>query len=74
MNWDTIWTVVSIIFILVVGAIEGIALLTRNMENTLSSKLRKWFGIEPARWWRWLSVPAFIGFLIWFGYHIVWER
>jgi hypothetical protein len=38
---------------------------------TLSAHLRKWMGIEPKAKRRWVFMPAFGGFLVWFFIHIL---
>ncbi|GII62614.1 hypothetical protein Skr01_26990 [Sphaerisporangium krabiense] len=51
--------------------LETWALLTKQEGDTLSERLREWLGIRPVKHWRLATSAALLGFLAWFGWHIV---
>jgi hypothetical protein len=61
---------------------ETAALRRHDEPATLSAAIRVFLGVQPRTWRRWLLVPVFLGFLCWFGTHILsedlhthpWER
>lgn len=57
------------------GLLEGAALKSKKSGDTFSETLRRWLGVNPPRWYRWIGVTAFAvifgGFSIWFFGHIL---
>lgn len=72
MNWDAVWAVFVGVVILGFGWLEVSSLVvSHGKANTLSSKLRRWLGIEPQEPRRWWLGSGFLLFLAWFGIHIL---
>lgn len=67
MNWDWIWGIFW-----TVGLSGFVALQVAGIakDNPFSRHLRKWMGVAPQRWWRYITIPALWSFLEWFGIHI----
>ncbi|GII81227.1 hypothetical protein Sru01_62090 [Sphaerisporangium rufum] len=55
------------------AVLETWALLSKQAGDTLSERLREWLGIYPVKHWRLAASALFIGFLAWFGWHIVFQ-
>lgn len=68
------WIIWAILIIGGFAAIEIPALLSGDMDNTLSAHLRLVLGLEPGKWWGVLGGLAFLAFLGWAGWHIVVQR
>lgn len=66
---DTTWLIWLIITLVSFAVLE--ALRFTQPTGTLSRTLRRWLGIEPHRWWRRITIPAFIAALALFTWHIV---
>jgi len=66
-----IWTTATIVGFAV---IEGLALATGDMDNTLSAHLRLWLGLDPGKPWGIAAGIAFGAFLVWLGWHILIDR
>jgi hypothetical protein len=73
-GWDIAWLAITAGGLTAFGVAEGLALRERSQGKgggTYSAALRRWFGIEPAKWWRWIAGPIFgLGLAI-FGVHIL---
>ncbi|MEV1245108.1 hypothetical protein [Nonomuraea sp. NPDC049750] len=54
--------------------IEGLALASGDMDNTLTAHLRLLLGLEPDKPWGIVGGLAFFGALIWAGWHILIQR
>lgn len=54
------------------AVIEAIAIQRSGIhgEETLTSTLRRWTGIEPKRPWAMAGVAGFMGFGAWLGLHL----
>lgn len=56
------------------GIIEYIKLQQREPgkpSGTLTAVLRRWLGIDPQHWRRWVLAPLFAGALLVFALHIL---
>lgn len=73
MNWPVIWAVWAGLFVASFAVFETWALITKEKGDTLSESIRAWLGIRPVRHWRMVTSAALLGFLIWFGWHIVFQ-
>ncbi|WP_214409090.1 hypothetical protein [Sphaerisporangium fuscum] len=71
---NTVWLVWLGLAVGSFAVLETWALVTRQKGGTLSERLREWLGIYPVKHWRIVTSAALIGFLIWFGWHIVFQR
>lgn len=72
-QWDVVWLAITSGGLLAFGVAETLGLRDRSQgkpSGTYSAALRRWLGVEPAKWWRWISIPAFLGSLALFGIHI----
>ena len=70
---NTAWAVWAGLFALSFAVLEGWALLNRRDGDTLSDQIRAWLGIYPVKHWRLAGAGALLGFLLWFGWHIVFQ-
>lgn len=71
--WDWTWIGITAGGLAAFGIAEARALQERSNGKpggTYSAALRRWGGIEPAKWWRFITIPAFLGALALFGLHI----
>jgi hypothetical protein len=74
VSWGTIWAVWAVAAIGSFAVFETAALVTkRNGEGTLSENLRMWLGVRPVKPWRLAASVGLLGFLVWFGWHIVFQ-
>lgn len=79
MHADRVWGSFVTAFGVTFAVIEAKALREREGDcddgekpsATLTAWLRRHGGIDPRKPRRFVTVPAFIGFLVWFGGHIV---
>jgi hypothetical protein len=79
VNADRVWGSFVAVFGLTFAVIEAKALREREgayedgekPPATLTAWLRRHGGIDPHKSRRVVTVPLFIGFLVWFGGHIV---
>jgi len=74
MNWGTVWAVWAVAVLGSFAVFETWALLTRKQGSTLSENIRLWLGIRPVRGWRLAGSVGLLAFLVWFGWHIVFQR
>lgn len=74
MNWGAVWAVWAAAALGSFALFETWALVTRKEGSTLSENLRLWLGIRPVRACRLVTSVALLGFLLWFGWHIVFQR
>ncbi|MGW5259674.1 hypothetical protein ACWEQG_01785 [Microbispora sp. NPDC004025] len=56
------------------AVIEGLALASGDMANTLSAHLRLALGLDPARRWGVIGGLAFTAACVWLIWHIVIDR
>lgn len=71
---NTIWLWWAGLFVASFAVLETWALLNRREGDTLSERLREWLGIRPVKHWRLATSAAVLGFLLWFGWHIVFQQ
>lgn len=71
---NTAWAIWAAVTLGSFAILETWALLSKREGDTLSERLREWLGIRPVRQWRLITSAALLGFLIWFGWHIVFQR
>lgn len=73
-TWDITWLVITAGGLTAFGIAEYLGIRDRTQgkpTGTYSAALRRWFGIEPTRWWRWIAGPVFGLALAVFGVHIL---
>lgn len=68
------WIVWSAVVIGGFAVIEGLALARGDMDNTLTAHLRLLLGLEPDKPWGIVGGLAFLGALVWAGWHILIQR
>lgn len=59
---------------LVFAILETIAILNKTDGDTLSEYTRKWLGVFPKKQWSIVGATALLGFLVWFGWHVVFQQ
>lgn len=55
------------------GVLEGLRLAQHNEPDTLSGRLRAWLGVDPHKPWRTGGLAVFVGFMVWFFVHIIFN-
>lgn len=68
------WIIWAVVTLLGFGAIEGLALASGDMDNTLTAHVRLVLGLEPGKPWGAIGGLAFAAGLTWAGWHIVIQR
>ncbi|WP_327582460.1 hypothetical protein OHA25_41945 [Nonomuraea sp. NBC_00507] len=68
------WIILGALTVLGFAIIEGLALASGDMDNTLSAHLRLILGLEPGKPWGIAAGLAFLGGLVWLGWHILIDR
>ena len=68
------WITWAVLVIAGFAIIEGLALASGDMDNTLSAHLRLLLGLEPGKPWGIAGGIAFVVGLVWAGWHIVVQR
>lgn len=71
---NTVWLAWAGITLGSFAILEAVALLNHTEGDTLSERIRAWLGIYPVKHWRLAASGALVGFLIWFGWHILFQR
>jgi hypothetical protein len=74
MNWDAIWTTLIGASVAGFAVLETLALRDRargKPGGTLTAYLKRWIGISPQHWRRWILGPLFGGGLALLGVHIL---
>lgn len=77
MPWDLIWVAILFGGFLIPFGVFEIISLRRGVDpdnpkaHTLTASVRRWAGIAPARWWRWLTIPALAVLFAWLPIHFL---
>ncbi len=64
------------IYVVLTGVIlllEAVAIFNRKQGDTISEWLRRVLGRFPAHHWSIILLGGFLTFLVWLGWHIVFE-
>lgn len=74
MNWDLAWGVFLGAAGIGFGVLETLGVRARNSgkpTGTLTAAVRRWLGIDPSHWRRWIFGPLFGVLLGWLGLHML---
>lgn len=66
--WTALWLTWGVMFLV----IEGIALATPKLGDTLSEHFWRWLKVGAAvpTWWVWVGRAGVLLFCLWLGFHL----